>query len=108
MRNTARDFAAREVEPHAATWERERIFPREALRAAGAAGLADVRLPGHSLVEACEVFEELAAADYAFTFALACHAGAAGVLARHGRDPDAVLRGDEIGAFCLTEPGAGT
>jgi len=108
LNEAARDFAAREVEPHAAFWERERTFPKEALRAAGAAGLAEVRLPGHLLVEACEVFEELAAADYAFTFALACHAGAAGVLARHGRDPEPVLRGDEVGAFCLTEPGAGT
>ena len=104
----ARAFAARELAPQAARWERERTFPREALRAAAAAGLTQLRMPGRGLVEVCQVVEALAAEDYAFTFALSCHSGAAGTLARAGLDPGPLLRADEVGAFCLTEPGAGT
>src|SRR5713226_6819241 len=83
----ARAFAEREVAPHAASWERERVFPLDALKAAAAAGLTATRMPGRTLVEACQAFEALAAA---------------------GRDVEPLLRGDQVGAFCLTEPGAGT
>ncbi|MEP7105570.1 MAG: acyl-CoA dehydrogenase family protein [Chloroflexota bacterium] len=108
LRERAREFAAREVAPHAARWERERSLPLATLRAAAAAGLTEVRLPGRSLVEACAVFEELAAADYAFAFTLVCHCNTARALAGAGLDVEPLLRGEAVGAFCLTEPGAGT
>ena len=104
----ARDFAEREVAPWAARWEWERVFPVDALRAAGAAGLTAVRMPGRTLVEACQVFENLAAEDYAFTFTLVCHCNTARALAGAGRDVEPLLRGEQVGAFCLTEPGAGS
>jgi alkylation response protein AidB-like acyl-CoA dehydrogenase len=108
LRELARDFAVREVAPRAAGWERERSFPLATLRAAAGAGLTAIRMPGRPLVEACAAFEELAAADYAFTFSLVCHSNTARSLAGAGLDVEPLLRGDAVGAFCLTEPGAGT
>lgn len=108
LRELAREFAAREVAPRAAAWERERSFPLAALRAAADAGLTAIRMPGRPLVEACAAFEELAAADYAFAFSLVCHCNTARSLAAAGLDVEPLLRGQVVGAFCLTEPGAGT
>ena len=42
---TARGFAADHLAPHAATWDEQRQFPAEALRAAARLGFAAIYVP---------------------------------------------------------------
>ena len=117
---TARDFAREQVAPHAAGWERERRVPLETFRAAAEAGLARLLPPpalgGHgvSRTALAAVMEELAAACLPFAFMLVVHNNLAGNIAANGspgqieRFLPPLLSGERVGAFCLTEPGAGS
>lgn len=115
----AREFAAEVIEPNAPTWERERRLPREAIEAAAASGLCGLLVPtslggaGLGVSGMAAVIEELAYADMAFAFALVPHnnlAGSIAAAAPHHRERflEPMLRGGQIGAFLLTEPGAGS
>ncbi|MEE8544677.1 MAG: acyl-CoA dehydrogenase family protein [Alphaproteobacteria bacterium] len=116
----ARAFAADQVAPNAAQWEARREVPLGTLRAAAEAGLAGLLVPaslggqGMSHSGAARVFEELAAADMAFAFSLVVHNNLAANIARNGgealiaRHLPGMLSAERIGAFCLTEPGAGS
>ncbi len=116
----AADFVRREIRPQAARWEADRRPPKELFSAAADAGLAGAILPveaggaGIGMLAASRLAETLARADFGFTFALKVHANAANAIARRGRPdqqdrflPD-MLAGHRIGAFCLTEPEAGS
>jgi alkylation response protein AidB-like acyl-CoA dehydrogenase len=116
----ARAFARDHVAPCAARWERERLTCESTLRAAARDGLAGLLLPesqggsGLSLLAGARVFEELAAAHLPFAFSLVVHAnlvralGALGGAALREAWLARLLSGESIGAFCLTEPGAGS
>ncbi|MDH3233440.1 MAG: acyl-CoA dehydrogenase family protein [Alphaproteobacteria bacterium] len=117
---TARTFASDVVAPNAAQWEFERRLPREALTAACEAGLGGLLVPkelggqGAGFGVTARIVEVLAAADFGFTFPLIVHNNLAGNIARNGSDdqkarylPD-MIAGRRIGAFLLTEPGAGS
>jgi len=117
---TARTFASEVVAPNAAQWEAERRLPREALTAACEAGLGGLLVPkdlggqGAGFAATARIVEVLAAADFGFTFPLIVHNNLAGSIARNGNDeqkarylPD-MIAGRRIGAFLLTEPGAGS
>ncbi len=117
---TARQFAADVVAPSAAAWEAERRYSREALTAACDAGLGGLLVPkalggqGAGFAATAQIVEVLAAADFGFTFPLIVHNNLAGSIARNGNDaqkerylPD-MIAGRRIGAFLLTEPGAGS
>lgn len=116
----AAEFAASEVRPHAAKWEKARALPAEVFQRAAAAGLTSAILPpaagggGVSMLCAARMADVLARADFGFAFALKVHANAANAVARRGTDdqcsrllPD-MIGGRRIGAFCLTEPGVGS
>ena len=45
LRDTCRDFAARELTPYAKKWDREHYYPREAVKKAFELGLAGVAIP---------------------------------------------------------------
>ncbi len=113
-------FAREQVAPHAAGWELARKVPLETFRAAAEAGLAGLLVPeaqggaGLSLTAFARVMEELASACLPFAFMLVVHNNLAGNIARNG-SPDQqarflppLVRGERVGAFCLTEPGAGS
>lgn len=116
----ARDFSRREVAPNAARWERERSYPREAIRAAAALGLARIQIPAAlggldlRFRAKLRIVEELARDDFGFAFALVNTHNAASRLARDGTDAQrarylqGLLRGELIGAVALTEPAAGS
>jgi alkylation response protein AidB-like acyl-CoA dehydrogenase len=116
----AGDFAREHVAPHAARWELERTVPAKTIAAAAKVGLAGVLVPveaggqGASHVAAAEVLERLASHCMAFAFALWVHNNVANGIARAGNEEQrrryvpAMLRGERIGAFCLTEPGVGS
>ena len=113
-------FIATEVEPNAEQWERDRHVPADAFTKAGKVGLCGLMVPADqdgedlSLLELVNIFEHLAYSDMGFAFALVPHNNLSNAIARHGTEEvkrrflPGMLRGDTIGAFLLTEPGAGT
>ncbi len=117
----ARDFARAEIEPHAAAWDRAHGFPRELLAALGELGLLGVCVPeqhggaGADFVAYILVLEELSRADAGVGVTVAVHTSACTMpLLQFGTDEQrsrfvpALARGDRIGCFALTEPGAGS
>jgi alkylation response protein AidB-like acyl-CoA dehydrogenase len=102
------------VAPFAAGWEERREHPEATLREALKRGLGALLVPsseggaGLELSRAAEVFATLAAADFAFTFALVTHNNSVRTLARAGKLEPGLLNGSAIATFCLTEPGAGS
>jgi alkylation response protein AidB-like acyl-CoA dehydrogenase len=117
---TARDFAAAEFAPHAARWDAECEFPREAIANAGTLGFCGLYAPesigGLALprLDATLVFEELAAVDPSTTAFLTIHNMAAWMLGTWGTDAvkarwgEALTSGQKLASYCLTEPGAGS
>ena len=113
-------FVRTHVAPHAAQWEAQRRMPLETFRAAAAEGLAGLLVPPHlggqglSYTAMARVMEELAAACMAFAFSLVVHNNLADNIARNGTPAQRaahlppMIRGERVGAFCLTEPGAGS
>ena len=120
LRSMVRDFATREVEPHAAEWDRQRRLPVEVIHAMGDLGLFSIPVPepygaGGDLTSFCIAIEELARVDQSVAITLDVSVGlAATPLAKHGSEdqkerwlPD-LCAGRTIGAFGLTEPDAGS
>jgi len=116
----ARAFAAAELAPHAAQWDRDGTFPRDTLGRAAALGFCALYAPesigGLALprLDATLVFEELAAADPSTTAFLTIHNMATWMLGTWGSDAVRAQWGAEmtsgrrLGSYCLTEPGAGS
>ncbi|KAF1047778.1 acyl-CoA dehydrogenase family protein [Xylophilus sp.] len=117
---TARGFAAAELAPHAAQWDEEGIFPRDAIRRAGEVGFCGLYAPeaigGLALprLDATLVFEELAAVDPSTTAFLTIHNMAAWIIGTWGTDAvrsqwgPSLTAGQKLASYCLTEPGAGS
>jgi alkylation response protein AidB-like acyl-CoA dehydrogenase len=116
----ARAFAREQVGPRAAEWESTRRPCETTLRQAAREGFAGLLLAerygglGVTLETATRVFEEIAAAHLPFAFSLVVHANLVGAIGRLGTPQQIetllpnLLRGQTIGAFCLTEPGTGS
>ena len=113
-------FAREVIDPQAGGWEQDRRLPLEAFHDAADAGLcrllAPVERDGHGLgaTAAAAVMEELAAGDLAFAFSLVVHNNLIATICRHGDEATideqvpSLLAGERLGAFLLTEPGAGS
>ena len=118
--DTARNFAQAELAPHAAEWDREHIFPREAIAKAGELGFCGLYAPesagGLALprLDAPLVFEELAAVDPSTTAFITIHNMATWMLGTWATDEvraewgEALTSGQKLASYCLTEPGAGS
>ncbi|CAM3560435.1 acyl-CoA dehydrogenase family protein [Paracidovorax anthurii] len=117
---TARDFAQSELAPHAARWDAEGIFPREAIAQAGALGFCGLYAPeragglGLSRLDATLVFEEMAAVDPSTTAFITIHNMATWMLGTWATDAvrghwgPRLASGEKLASYCLTEPGAGS
>ena len=113
-------FAREQIAPHAAAWDEREHFPRELLAPLAAMGLMGATTPEEfggaalSRLTAAAVYEAVAQADLATMIWLAVHNMVAGIIARFGDEqqrqrwlPDMVA-GKALGAFSLSEAGAGS
>jgi butyryl-CoA dehydrogenase len=121
IRDTLREFARAELAPHAAQWDRDHTFPREALRALGQLGAMGLVIPerwggaGLDYVSLAVALEEIAAGDGATsTIVSVQNSVVCGPLNAYGTDEQKTLwlrslaRGEALGCFCLTEPAVGS
>jgi alkylation response protein AidB-like acyl-CoA dehydrogenase len=120
FQQTAREFAAKELAPHAAEWDADAHFPRETIAQAGELGFcglyADSEHGGLGLprLDATLVFEELAAADPSTTAFITIHNMATWMVTSFARQEVAahwgplLASGQKLASYCLTEPGAGS
>lgn len=117
----ARDFASREIVPHAAQWDREARFPAETIKRLAELGFFGMLIPeeydglGLDLLTYLMVLEEIAAADAGVAVALSIHNSlVAGMILAHGTDEQRgrwlkpMARGEVLAAFSLSEPDSGS
>jgi len=119
-REAARDFAQAELAPHAARWDAEGIFPREAIAKAGELGFCGLYMDpevggsGLSRLDAAVVIEELANVDPSTAAYVSIHNMASWMVAKWGQESLRAAWGADLAAgtrlasYCLTEPGAGS
>ncbi len=116
-----RDFARAEIEPHAADWDREHRFPRELFGRLAQLGLMGACVPeeyggaGADFLAYVLVLEELSRADAGVGVTVAVHTSAAtlpiltfGTEEQKARFVPPLARGEQLGAFALTEAEAGS
>src|SRR6478609_1644788 len=115
-----RDFAQSEMAPHALEWDENKHFPREALCKAGELGLGglyvreDVGGSDLSRSDAAAIIEELAKADPSIAAYISIHNMVAWMIDTYGTDEQRrawlprLTAMTDFGAYCLTEPGAGS
>ncbi len=118
--DTARQFAQAELAPHAAHWDAEAIFPREAIAKAGELGFCGLYAPENAgglqlpRLDATLVFEELAAVDPSTTAFITIHNMATWMLGTWATDEvraewgEQLTTGQKLASYCLTEPGSGS
>jgi butyryl-CoA dehydrogenase len=121
IRDTARDFATREVLPHAAAIDREHRFPREIIAKLGGLGLMGVSVPqtwggsGMDTVSYALALEEISRACAATAVIMSVNNSlVCGPLLAQGTDaqksrllPD-LASGRKLGCFALSEPESGS
>lgn len=116
----ARTFAAEELAPHAAEWDRTHFFPVETLRKAAALGLAgiyvkeDVGGSGLTRLDAALVFEALSEGCTSTAAFLSIHNMASWMIDTFGTDLQRhrflprLTTMEQIASYCLTEPSSGS
>jgi butyryl-CoA dehydrogenase len=121
VRRTARSFAEAELAAIAADIDEEARFPWEVVEKMrdldyfGLQACREYGKAGLDAISACIVIEELSRVCAAMGLAIAVHNGVAvhpidvfGTDDQKKKFLPALARGDQIGAFCLTEPNAGS
>jgi alkylation response protein AidB-like acyl-CoA dehydrogenase len=121
VRDAARDFAAKAIDPIVEEIDEAQRFPREVFAQAGELGFLGVLIPeeyggaGMGYVEYTLVISELAQVDASVGLSVAAHNSLCtnhifkfGSEAQRQRWVVPLARGEKIGAWSLTEPGAGS
>jgi alkylation response protein AidB-like acyl-CoA dehydrogenase len=121
IQNLARDFAASDIAPHAARWDREACFPVAVAHRMGELGFLGMLLPeaydglGLDTTSYLLALEEIAAADASTAVLMSVHNSLpTQMLLNFGSDAQKerflkpMARGEKIGAFALSEPEAGS
>jgi len=121
VRDAVREFVQAEIAPHAARWDRECAFPREALRGLAQLGCYGVAVPdqwggaGLDYTALALILEEIAAGDGATSTIISVNnCPVCSILLAWGSDAQKerwlrpLAAGQMLGAFCLTEPHVGS
>ncbi len=121
VRDMARRFAAERLAPSSAEWDRTRHFPKDVIREMGELGLLGMLVPEEwdgamiDSVAYAVALEEIAAGNGAISTIMSVHNSVGCVpILRYGNDAQKeeflrpMARGEWLGAFCLTEPHAGS
>jgi len=121
LRESVRDFAAREIAPHVLTWDEGNIFPLEVIKECGRLGYLGIIFPeeyggaGLGYIEYALVIEELARVDPSVALIVAAHNSLctnhiflAGTEEQRRRYLPKLITGEWLGCWSLTEPEAGS
>lgn len=120
VRDTVRDWAQRDVAPGAAERDEQERYDRSLFEAAGGLGITGLPYPeryggaGMGTFAFALALEEIAAADMALAISMSVHILAQLCIFSAGSDEQKerflppMTAGRELGAFALTEPGAGS
>ncbi len=121
IRDAVRAFAQEQLWPHAARWDKEHHFPKDAHRGLAALGAYGICVPeayggaGLDYLTLALVLEEIAAGDGGTSTAISvtnCPVNA--ILMAYGSEAQKaqwlapLACGEMLGAFCLTEPHVGS
>jgi alkylation response protein AidB-like acyl-CoA dehydrogenase len=121
LRSTIREFAEAELRPHVREWDAAQHFPAELVPELAALGLMGIQFPeayggaGMTAIDYCLCIEELARVDPAVALSVAAHNGlCAAHIFMFGSEEQKrrylvpLAQGEKIGAWGLTEAGAGS
>ncbi|MBV7243276.1 acyl-CoA dehydrogenase family protein [Streptomyces sp. MW-W600-10] len=117
---TTLDFAQEHLAPHAVAWDQDKHFPVDVLRKAAELGLGGVYVrdelggSGLSRSDGVLVFEALATGCPSIAGYLSIHNMVGWMIDRYGSEAQrgrylpALCTMEQLGSYCLTEPGAGS
>ncbi|MFI4988842.1 MAG: acyl-CoA dehydrogenase family protein [Alphaproteobacteria bacterium] len=121
VRDTARAFAREKLAPHAAAWDKEARFPKEAIAEMGRLGFMGMLVPeawggaAADQVSYALAIEEIAAGDGSCAGIMSVHNSVGYMpILRFGSEEQKrhflprMASGEWLAAFCLTEPQAGS
>lgn len=121
VRDMARRFATEKLAPKSAEWDKTHHFPAEEIAEMGALGLMGMLVPEEwegaktDHVAYALALEEIAAGNGAISTIMSVHNSVGCVpILNYGTEAQKeeflrpMARGEQLGAFCLTEPHAGT
>lgn len=120
IREAVRRYAGEQLVPHAARWERDKEFPRQALKGLADMGLYGITVPekwggaGLDYTAMAIACEEISAGHCASATIVAVNNLVAGIINGYGTDQQKekwlkpLAQGEILGAFCLTEPHVGS
>jgi alkylation response protein AidB-like acyl-CoA dehydrogenase len=121
VRKTARDFAEREIAPHAREWDRAEEMDRSIVGKLAEIGFLGAPIPeeygggGLDNVSYCLIIEEIGRADSSVRGIVSVNTGlVAKTIHKWGTEEQknewlpSITSGESLGCFCLTEPGTGS
>src|ERR1700722_6768402 len=121
IRETLADFAEREIKPHSSAWDKDDIFPRKAVEQLGELGFLGVAFPekygggGADTLSQVLVVEGISRYDAGIGLTCAAQMSlSSGHIAMFASDAQrerytpGMIRAEKLGAWCLTEPSAGS
>jgi short-chain 2-methylacyl-CoA dehydrogenase len=126
FRRSVRDFAHAEIAPHAAQWDRDHHFPTDVVQKMGALGLMGLTAPEEfggagmagedgGFTSLCLAIEEIGRVDQSMGITLEAAVGLGiNPILTFGTDEQkqawlpALVAGEQLAGFGLTEPGAGS
>jgi butyryl-CoA dehydrogenase len=120
IRDSVRAFAAERLAPNAARWDRDCLFPRDALNEMAAMGVFGVTIPeqwggaGLDYVSLALTLEEIAAGDGATSTIASVQTLVCNIFNGYASDAQKssflipLAQGRLLGCFCLTEPHTGS
>src|SRR6202045_3238612 len=120
VRDMARDFAAKEIAPHAIRWDEDKHFPVDVMREAATLGIGGVYIRddvgGSALTrfDAALIFEALAQGCPTTSAFMSIHNMASWMIDAFGNDTQRkkwlpkLCTMELFASYCLTEPGSGS